>query len=273
MSRKDFSFAAQLADTMNWHMTEADFQFATWLEPEGCFVLFEDSQRIGIATSVSYGRIGWFGNLIVKEEYRSRGVGSLLLKHAVNYLHCKGVEAIGLYAYPHLIDFYSNFGFKQDEEFAVLHAENLALSEQEELPEIGAQNLQAIAGLDAQCFSGNRSKLLEAVVFDEGNLGYFLPEDGRVVGYIAAKVYGGIAEVGPLTCEVERVDAALRLVRTVLGKLSGLSIYLYLPKKEQELLGFLLDFGFKEEFYVARMFLGSVNVKSCIYMAESLERG
>ena len=93
-------------------MAPEDFQFMTQLEPEGCFVLFDDSKPIGIATCISYGKVGWFGNLIVKEEYRSKGAGSLLVKHAINYLHGKGVETIGLYAYPNLIKFYGNLGFR-----------------------------------------------------------------------------------------------------------------------------------------------------------------
>ena len=57
---------------------------------------------MGIATCISFGKVGWFGNLIVKEEIRHKGAGSLLVKHAIDYLQGKGVETIGLYAYPNL---------------------------------------------------------------------------------------------------------------------------------------------------------------------------
>jgi len=39
------------------------------------------------------------------------------------------------------------------------------------------------------------------------------------------------------------------------------------------LLKVLSKVGFKEDFGVARMFLGPAVAKNCIYMAESLERG
>ena len=65
MDQKDFGFAVELANTMDWNMATEDFQFAKQLEPEGCFVLFDDSKRVGIATCISYGKVGWFGNLIV----------------------------------------------------------------------------------------------------------------------------------------------------------------------------------------------------------------
>ena len=232
MSIEDFPFATQLANTMNWNMATEDFEFMTSLEPEGCYVLFEGSERLGIATSISYGKVGWFGNLIVKEECRNKGAGSFLVKHAVNYLQGKGVETIGLYAYPNLIDFYSNLGFKRDKGFAVLHAKTLALSTKEISPEIGKQNIQAIDEFDSQCFGGDRRKLLESIILAKGNLGYFASERERVVGYVAAKVYENMAEVGPLICQAKRLDIAMRLLRTVLGKLTNLNVYLCLPKKK-----------------------------------------
>jgi GNAT superfamily N-acetyltransferase len=273
MSPDDFPFAVKLANTMNWNMATQDFEFMTSLEPEGCFVLFKGSERLGIATSISYGTVGWFGNLIIKEEYRNKGAGSSLVRHAVDYLLSEGVKTIGLYAYPQLMDFYSNLGFKQDMDFAVLHAENLALSTKEASPEIGKQNIQSITEFDSQCFGGNRRKLLESVILDKGNLGYFESERERVVGYVAAKVYEDMAEVGPLICQAERLDIATKLLRTVLGKLTSLNVYLCLPKKENALIHPLFEIGFKEDFSVTRMFLGRNAAKNCIYMAESLERG
>ncbi len=83
MRPEDFLFATELANTMNWNMSPEDFQFNSMLEPDGCLVLFEDSKPLGIATCISFGKIGWFGNLIVKEEVRHKGAGSFLVKHAI----------------------------------------------------------------------------------------------------------------------------------------------------------------------------------------------
>ena len=48
---------------------------------------------------------------------------------------------------------------------------------------------------------------------------------------------------------------------------------MYLPAAETELLDVAFKAGFKEEFRLSRMFLGSVVAKNCVYIAESLERG
>ncbi|TRO53740.1 GNAT family N-acetyltransferase, partial [Candidatus Bathyarchaeota archaeon] len=116
----DYPFAVQLANTMNWNMTLEDFEFMVKLEPHGCFVLFRSQERLGIVTCISFGKVGWLGNLVVKADAQREGAGNFLTTHAINYLKSKGVETIGLYAYPHLVKFYKHFGFESDIDFLVL---------------------------------------------------------------------------------------------------------------------------------------------------------
>jgi len=274
MRAEDFMFAAELSNTMNWNMAPEDFQYMTTLEADGCFLLTDGSERIGIATCISYGMVGWFGNLIIKEKYRHKGAGSVLVRHAIDYLHSKGVETIGLYAYPNLTKFYGDLGFKAEEQFAVLHAKTATVPIAEELPQIEKKNIDSIVKFDCECFGWDRRRLLESIILDGGNLGYFLHEGGTVVGYAAAKVYDAAAEVGPLICQSNRVDAAMALVAAVVSKLADSEVYVWgLPKKEITLAHTLSKFGFREDFSVTRMFLGISMPKNCLYIAESLERG
>ena len=229
MHPEDFSFAVELANTMDWKMSIQDFQFMTQLEPEGCFSLFDGLKKVGVATSISYGKVGWFGNLIVKEEYRNKGAGSLLVKHAVDYLHAKDVETIGLYAYPELVNFYGKLGFLPDEHFALVHTENLGSSNDKGLPNVGKRHIQAINRFDGRYFVGNRQRLLESIIFEDKNISYYVSEGDDVKGYVAATVYEKTAWVGPLICQAARVDVAVLLVRTVLSKLGGKSVYTVLP--------------------------------------------
>jgi len=275
MSVADFPFAVQLANTMNWNMSSEDFEFMSKLEPQGCFVLFHGSERLGTATSVSFGKIGWFGNLIVKEEYRKKGAGTFLVKHAIEYLKSTGVETIGLYAYPHLIEFYKNFGFKPNADFLIFQgkAVSSATERKLQLREAKKQDIPALMDFDCQCFGAYRKKLLEPILLNRGNLCYLSAGDHEISGYVMAKVYEDMAEVGPLVCRQNRVDVALALLQTILGKLNNLSIIICVPTAETALLALLSKAGFRENFRVARMFLGPAVAKNCTYIAESLERG
>ena len=273
MSEGDFGFATRLANTMGWNMAPEDFQFNSSLDPEGCLVALHGRERVGIITSISFGNVGWFGNLVVKEKYRRMGAGKLLVEHAVSLLQRKGAQTIGIYAYPAVTSFYGNLGFKVDEDFAVFQSEAIGSLAPEALPTIEKQQIAAVEEFDGRCFGADRKRLLESVILEEGNLSFFKSEGREIVGYIAATVYEKMAWVGPLICVEGRVDVAAALLKAVIPKLSGKSVYAVLPKKEPALADMLFSAGFEEDFCVTRMFLGEAVAKNCIYMPESLERG
>ena len=273
MGVDDFPFAVQLANTMNWNMTLEDFNFMVKLEPQGCFMLFHSKERLGIATSVSFGKAGWFGNLVVKAGARREGAGNFLTRHAIDYLKSKSVDTIGLYAYPQLVKFYEHFGFESDIDFLVLKGKASFPAAQGILQAAKKRDISKILNFDCDCFGANRKKLLEPILLNKGNLCYVSTENNEITGYVATKVYGKMAEVGPLICHTNRAEEALLLLKTTLSRLNGLEVFTYIPKKETPLLNMLYKAGLKEDFRVVRMFLGPAIAKNCIYTPESLERG
>jgi ribosomal protein S18 acetylase RimI-like enzyme len=273
MRAEDFSFATQLANTMDWNMAESDFEFMTKLEPNGCFVLFQAADPVGIATCISYGTTGWFGNLAVKEEHRKAGAGTTLVKHSLEYLRRKGVERVGLYAYSHLVGFYEKLGFKPDDDFVVLKGEPSTCKPEGTAVKLLKKDIPALIDLDRRCFAWERKKLLELLILAKGNLSYLSIHNGENVGFAVAKVYDEMAEIGPVVCSQEHPDAATDLLRTMLSDLRNRNVYVYVPDEAKPLLTTLLDYGFEEKFRVKRMFLGSVVAQNCVYLPESLERG
>jgi len=273
MTSDDFEFAVRLTDTMNWKMAKEDFEFMLKLEPQGCFVLFYNSERVGIVTTVSFGKVGWLGNLIVAEAHRGKGAGTLLARHAVEYLTSKNVETIGLYAYDEKIPFYRRMGFEYESEFIVLNGRGFTSPAVANVREVRKEDIHRIISLDQACFGASRKKLLEPILSDLNNLCYVAVEDGQMLGYAAAKVYEDMAELGPSVCRKGRSDVAIDLLKANLNRLEGFEVTICAPKRESAVLKALTTSGFSEDFRVARMFFKPKAVKDCVYVAESLERG
>jgi GNAT superfamily N-acetyltransferase len=275
MEPKDFQKAADLANTMNWHMTPEDFEFNARLEPEGCFVLQDDSEFVGVATCICYGSVGWFGNLIVDQSHRKKGAGSFLVKAALEFLKHRGAASIGLYAYPHLLQFYGNLGFKPTIEFVVLKADSVkAPAKQDDgLKALVPGDLSAVASWDTICFGAPRDKLLRQILSGDQNRGYIAFKRTQMAGFVAAKRFGETAEIGPIVCGANQTETAQKLLRAILSDLEGFEAFMYLPAAEVDLVNAAFASGFREDFRLVRMFWGLVASKSCIYSAESLERG
>jgi GNAT superfamily N-acetyltransferase len=272
MSTEDIKFAVRLADTMDWNLTEEDFKFMMKLEPKGCFVLFSNSKRVGIVTTISYGNIGWFGNLIVSEQHRKKGAGSLLASHAVNYLKHNKVETVGLYAYTGKVPFYERLGFKYDSYFVVLSGNGFSSQIDSHIRERGKADIQKIIDYDYSCLGFSRRKLLEPFLLDSDSLCYIY-KNRKIAGYAIAKVYQRMAEAGPIVCYQGCNEIAIKLLKAVLNGLDGLGVSMCIPKGHRALLEFLKENGFSEKFRVARMFHGPPFNDKCICLAESLERG
>lgn len=273
MSAEDYSFAVRLTDTKIWGFVEEDFRFMRELEPDGCFTLFDGSKRVGIVTSISFGRMGWLGTLIVEEKHRRKGAASQLVNHVINYLTGKGAQKIGLYSYMDAVRFYGRFGFKYDSAFTVFEGKAFKSQAKSNIKEAKEEDLQRIVEYDRSCLNASRRKLLEAIFHKIKSLCYVYEERGQVCGYVMAKVYDGLAEIGPLICNRECSEVAIDLIKTVFNKIDGYHVTLCIPKKESAIKDFLVKSGFKESFDIARMFLKPVSIKDYIYMAESLERG
>ncbi|MFB3889635.1 MAG: GNAT family N-acetyltransferase [Candidatus Bathyarchaeia archaeon] len=273
MKAEDFPFAVELANTMNWDMTSEDFRFNRQLEPKGCFTLFSDAERVGVATCISYESLGWFGNLIVKPQARGKGAGTLLVEHAVQYLKSKGAKTVGLYAYPHLLDFYGRLGFKPDVEFTVLRTKTLHFKGKPPARKAEKTDFGAIVQLDDECFGAPRKKLLRQILANQTKICHVLHENNVLSGFVAAEVYEDVAEVGPLVCRRASAERAVTLLESAFAELQGLEAWMCLPTAETALVKSALSAGFREAFRVVRMFLGSAAALDCVYVAESLERG
>jgi len=274
MNSADFEFAVNLANTMSWGMTVEDFMFSVSLEPNGCFVAFDGSERVGIATTISYGSLGWFGNLVVTENYRKKGIGSLLISHSLNYLQKKGTKTVGLYAYDNLVDFYGKFGFEYDSEYFVLSASKIKHKEIATTHErINENNIGEIIEFDRKYFGASREKLLTSIINKKENFGILHEEGNKLRGYVMAKVSDQLVEVGPLVCEDDG-EVSLRLFNSVFSRFAGSSAFLCVSGAERRLYNTsFINAGFREEFKVGRMFLGSPIKQDRVYLVESLERG
>jgi GNAT superfamily N-acetyltransferase len=272
MSPDDYDFAVRLTDTMGWNLVVEDFEFMRTLEPDGCFTAFTGSSRVGLSTTISYGSVGWLGNVIVHEDARSQGVGSFLVRRSIDYLRSEHVTTIGLYAYPERLRFYRRLGFHPSSTYAVLKGTRRRYSTRGSGRRVPGEAMERITAFDRVCFGASREKLLMPILRNPENLCYAAMDADNLIGFVACKTYDGFAEIGPLECSSGRMDVARDLLSTVLHEVRG-DVSIFVPEEAHVLLATLDPLGFTEEFTVVTMYLGPPPRRPCVYTPESLERG
>lgn len=112
MGRADIPFARSLTDIEQWGHMEEDFGRFIDLNPAGCLVAWLDGARAGIVTSAVYGDYAFLGNLIVRRDCRTLGMGRRLMEAVIAGLDQQGVKTIELDGVFGAVEAYRRFGFR-----------------------------------------------------------------------------------------------------------------------------------------------------------------
>jgi GNAT superfamily N-acetyltransferase len=113
MTVDDLPFADSLRALAGWNQTLRDWQRFLARAPDGCFVAQWDTTPIGTVTTICYGSdLAWIGMMLVHPDFRGRGAGTALMRHALVHLNNRGIRCIKLDATPLGRSIYERLGFR-----------------------------------------------------------------------------------------------------------------------------------------------------------------
>lgn len=107
----DIDYVVQSVSREEWGHSRDEIERCWLWEPNGCLVAEVGHDKVGHVSSIAYGRLGWIGLLIVNPERRGKGIGTALMKKAVDHLRNSGVEMIRLEAIEEAVPLYRRLGF------------------------------------------------------------------------------------------------------------------------------------------------------------------
>ena len=165
--------------------------------------------------------VGVIGNVVVRADYRRRGLARLLMRTTLDWLHERAVRSVLLDATEDGRPLYAGLGFVAGELSYYAHAPVAALdaSRADHLDAelharlAHAHELKRVAALDRQAFGGDRIGLLE-IILRAPHTWLYIGEDadGQPNGYVLVRrlesPYTGI-RLGPFVATDSAVAAAL----------------------------------------------------------------
>lgn len=114
MTIGDLGLGMKLSGQAGWNQTEADWRRFIELEPGGCFVGELDGHSVGTTTTCVFRKTAWIAMVLVDISARGNGVGTRLLKHAIEHLEKRRVATIRLDATSLGRPIYEKLGFTSD---------------------------------------------------------------------------------------------------------------------------------------------------------------
>ena len=228
-------------------------------EPNGCFIAEINGKPAGHVFSISYGKLGLVGLLIVKAEYRRRGVGNLLTKRAIDYLQSRGVETIKLEAMLTIANLYRKLGFVDEYDslrFVGVSGKITSLLSPY-ANSLKKEEITEFAKFDAECFGANRIKVLSGLYQDNPQLCFVSYTGSKIAGYIMCRKTESGYRIGPWVCNLENPQVARELLMKCI-KTTGRNekLYVGVPSVNNIAVKILHDFNFRQYSKGIRMYFG-----------------
>jgi GNAT superfamily N-acetyltransferase len=181
--------------------------------PHARFVVAVDDAGTVVASGsgISYGPLGFIGNMVVAEAHRRRGVGSAVLEAVTDFLEAAGCVRLELNATADGRPLYERHGFASigpSLTARVPREGRLALGATIRVRHSTAGDLDVIAAYDLPRFGGDRRMLLAQLVADPEAPTLIAERDGGVAGFATIRDEAG-GRIGPFMADGPDVAAAI----------------------------------------------------------------
>lgn len=252
----DLHFACELNALAGWNQTESDWRGYLEFEPDGCFLAEADGRCAGTATTIRYeNRFGWIGMVLVHPDFRRFGIGTKLLRAAIDYLQQRGVAAVKLDATPMGKKVYVPLGFV--DEYEMSRYEGVVPAGVRAPPRVQSmteRDLAEVAAFDAPIFGAPREHVLRSMHSRKPGLCFVVREAGAVRGYLFAREGRIALQIGPW----EAADAATAedLLHALFARIAGRRLFADVLHLNSTACALMQRHGFSIQRSLTRMYLG-----------------
>lgn len=261
MTKSDIPAGMRLKEIAGWNQTEQDWSRFLESSERGCFVAEVGGQVRGTVTTIIYeNRFAWVGMVLVDPQHRGKGLGTKLLKAAIEHLEHSRIPTIKLDATPLGKPLYEKLGF-----YCEYEIERWTLKRTHELTlkipvatsddTFAAGQFAAVLEEDRKVFGADRSQLLKSLSQSAPQFTQAVWDNGALRGSAFGRSGSFADHLGPWMAT--ETHAASGLLRTFIAR-SRREILLVDRLKSNVIAGNLLESaGFELARSLTRMYRGS----------------
>jgi GNAT superfamily N-acetyltransferase len=253
MISKDIPEAMRLKDLAGWNQTHADWERFLYASPEGCFVAECAGRLVGTSTTMNYEeRFAWIGMVLVDLPFRGQGIGTTLLRQAIQYLDDHSIPCIKLDATPQGKPLYEKLGFVTE-----TNIERWLLKRQQQNNQVVrvSPEIEAILRLDREIFGADRSGLLRSLNEAAPDFTLITRQEGEITGYAFGRRGSRADHLGPWMARNE--DVAVILLDEFLRRSGRDVVFIDCVGQNPWVAALLKTSGFEFSRPLTRMFRGA----------------
>jgi ribosomal protein S18 acetylase RimI-like enzyme len=207
----DLPAIAALRDEVGWGSQEWALRAVIGHADASCVLAVGPAGEIaGVGSGIVYGPMGFVGNMIVAEQHRRRGVGSVILKAVVDFLEGAGCVRLELNATSDGRPLYERHGFRSTGtslSAGVPRTTPLRLDTAVDIRPGTNADLEAVAAYDRPRFGGDRRRVLHEAASDTAALLLIAEREAEIAGYGVLRSDAG--RIGPFVADEPSVAATL----------------------------------------------------------------
>lgn len=248
----DMQFLIDCARVEGWNPGLCDARPFYYTDPNGYFIYKLENMPIGCISAVAYSpSYGFMGFYIVLPEYRKRGYGLKLWKHAISYL---GNRSIGLDGVVAQQDNYkkSDFAFFYNN---IRFGGSAKGKKSSGLCPLDAVSFAALAKYDAAVCGFDREIFLQHWITMSNSQGFAKISNGALLGYGVIRKCAKGYKIGPLFAD--NVDIAEEVFLALTADAEGQDIFFDAVQTHPESVSLAKKYHLSPVFETARMYKGA----------------
>jgi len=226
MTVDDLRLGLRLSRQAGWNQTMADWQRFFNMGHEGCFVAEFGGHLAGTTMTFISDKVAWIAMVLVEKNARGKGIGTALLKHALEYLDVCKIRTVRLDATQLGRPIYERLGFVL--EYELVRFEGIAppgravTTVKNATPEI----LNDVIEFDKRMTGENRAKMIKALFEEFPENTSVLMHGDKLEGFVTMRSGNNAVQIGPCTATL---NAGPDLLSYALHKFAGKAVYIDIP--------------------------------------------
>jgi GNAT superfamily N-acetyltransferase len=228
MTPGDLSVAMRLAEQAGWNQTPADWRRFLAMQPDGCFVADVEGAVVGTTVACILGDVAWIAMVLVDEAVRGRGIGTALVRHALDFLDRRGVPSVRLDATALGRPLYERLGFAPQYELARFGGPPQAVDVEatSTIREGRPGDIQEVLEIDRAVTGADRRKFIERLFAERPQSLKIAEERGQISGFSTVRYGRRAVQLGPC---IASAAAGAALLADAAASVAGQSVFLDVP--------------------------------------------